>query len=278
MSQPIRGAALFKNPEFDEERYLRDMEKPAAPRTFGIFFTPRSGSSWLTDVLTQTRLLGRPQEWFNPNFLPNTVRAVNARSLDGYVQMLRRKHGAGGFFSFEITIYQMRRVFGGDQQFVDYIPPAMPLFYLTRQDMILQAVSLAKAVNTSVFHSASSSADAIEKADAEFDYNAKEIAKWLDHIFDQERRCERLFSHFHLRPHRLIYEENVNQGAAAVAQTFLRILRPRGATPALPDLTSAHRKIASSRSIEFAERFRAEHPAKIGEIEGFRADVQKSLR
>lgn len=65
MSNPASRGELFQNPDFDEKQFNSTINKLTLPHgTFGIFFTPRSGSSWLTDVLTPTRLLGKPQEWF----------------------------------------------------------------------------------------------------------------------------------------------------------------------------------------------------------------------
>lgn len=273
MSNPASRGELFQNPDFDEKQFNSTINKLTPPHgTFGIFFTPRSGSSWLTDVLTQTRLLGKPQEWFNPNFVPNITRAVNARDLDSYLKMLRRKHKVGGFFSFEVTIYQMRRVFGSGSNFLSYFPDTTPLFYLTREDMVLQAISLAKAVRTSVFHSVSASENEIDQADTEFTYDAGEITRWLDHVFDQERKCEAFFANKNLTPHRLSYEQITADGAEVTARRFLRVLRPaKAADLVIPELDPTHRKIASGRNSEYAERFRKEHPEKIAEIEAFRA-------
>lgn len=274
MPIPSPHEEFFRNPQFDADGFASSMEKKEAPHTFGIFFTPRSGSSWLTDVLSQTRLLGKPQEWFNPNFIPNITRAVNARDLDSYLKMLRRKHKAGGFFSFEITVYQMQRVFGSGSSFITHFPESTPLFYLTREDIVLQAISLSKAVRTSVFHSANASDDELDKADSEFTYDAAEIKRWLDHVFDQEKKCEAFFADMDLRPHRLSYEQITVDGAEATVRKFLTILHPKKAKELkIPHLQPQHRKIASSRNSEFAMRFREEHPEKIAEIEAFRADL-----
>jgi len=270
----ILKADFFANPEFDPALFEKDMEKRPSPRAFGIFFTPRSGSSWLTDVLSQTKLMGKPQEWFNPNFVPNITRRVNAESLEGYIEMLRRKHKLGGFFSFEITVYQMKRVFGSDAAFLSWFPATMPFFYLTRQDMVLQAVSLAKAVNTSVFHSAGATPEDIDQADTKFGYDATEIGQWLEHVFDQERKCEAFFQRHGLVPQRLTYEHITGEGAEATARQVLSILCPQKACELeIPMLVSRHHKIGSERNSEYAARYREEHPDRIMEIEAFRDSI-----
>lgn len=267
------GRDLFRNPGFDAPRFRADLERPPAPRMFGIFFTPRSGSSWLSDILARTGLLGQPMEWFNPALVPDQARAVNARDLEGYVRMLRRKRQAGGVFSFETTIYQMRRVFRAEARYLSHFPAEMPLFYLTRGDMVLQAVSLAKAVKTSVFHSPQASAEDVAAAETGFAYRARAIAHWLEHVFDQERRCETFFARHAITPQRLSYETITGAGAEQTARLFLRRLRPEAADRALPDLASPYVKIATAQNRDYAERFRRSHPRTVARIEAFRAGL-----
>ena len=84
---------------------LRDrvMLAPRAERSYVIHFTPRSGSSWLTDVLGQTNVFGLPDEYFNPSFIPRNATAFGATNLDEYIEVLHRRRGAkakGGIFGF----------------------------------------------------------------------------------------------------------------------------------------------------------------------------------
>lgn len=265
---------LFKNPDFDPDRFERDMKTAPARRRYVIYFTPRSGSSWLSDVLTASKLMGKPHEWFNPNFIPNIARGVNADSLERYVDMLRRKHKRGNYFSTEITIFQLHRVFGDEATFVEYFPPDIPAFYLRREDMILQAVSLAKAVETSVFHTKNTTADMVDEADRAFSYDARAIGKWLTHILDQERRIEAYFARFGIRPHCLSYEQITSMGEEATLRQFMKHLRPRlynAGKPKRFNFSPAHKKIGTSRNAEYAERFREEHPETLAELEEFRA-------
>lgn len=270
MTSDTKEKILFDNPAFDPDRFAADMSRVGAPRCFGIIFTPRSGSSWLTDILEKSKFLGRPREWFNPNFVPRISQAVNARSLDSYIKMLRRKHKVGGYFSFEITIYQMQRVFGGPDRFLTYFPAETPFYYLTREDIVLQAISLAKTAQTEVFHSAHSSTEDIARADSAYRYDGKEISHWLDHLFDQERKCERFFAQKAITPRRLVYEDITAAGAAETTRRILRDLKHGHRAAQVVDLESDHRKIGSDRNTEFAERFRREHPALIDDIEAVR--------
>lgn len=266
---------LFNNPDFDAERFANDMEtKKPAPRTLGFFFTPRSGSSWLTDVVISTKALGKPHEFFNPNFIPNITRGVNAETLDGYVEMLKRKQKLKGVFSFEITSYQLRRVFGMEGAFAGHFPPDKTYFYLTREDMVAQAVSLAKAVRTEVFHSKGHTPEKVQAADAAFEYDANLIEEWLDHILGQERLFETFFSEHGYNPTRITYEQITGMGAERVAHYLMGKVRPRLAKAfsySAPEIK--HRKIGTSRNAEFVERFRRERPRKAAEVDEFRATI-----
>lgn len=267
---------LFENPDFDPQRYAQDMEKPAAPRRFVIYFTPRSGSSWLEDTLTDSKCLGRPSEYFNPNFIPNIARSINADSLERYIDVLTRRNHPGRIFSFEITIYHLNRVFGNGEAFLKFFPPSLPAFYLRREDMVLQAVSLAKAVTTSVYHSKNAQPQDINEADTAFGYDPDLIGQWLAHILDQERKIEAYFEKFDLRPHRLSYEQIMEMGQEATVRHFIRHLRPKmhqQGRPANLTFSSRHAKIGTSRNAEYAERFRQDRPDRAAEVDEFRASL-----
>lgn len=271
MSSPKQVDPMFANPNFDPEKFLKEMHMVGPAREFGIVFTPRSGSSWLTDILTQTKLLGKPQEWFNPNFVPDIARAINARDIESFVKMLKRKQKLGNFFSYEITMFQMLRAFENDAEFFTYFRPSDPMFYLTREDMVLQAISLAKAIKTSVFHSAHSTHDDVQRADQEFTYDGEQIKKWLNHIFELEQKSEAFFKRNDIQPVRITYEQITRAGTNQTVRLFLDRLRPdAGDDLELPEIQSAHSKIASGRSEEFGEQFRKENARMIEKIARFR--------
>lgn len=265
---------LFANPDFDREKFEADLTLKEPRRKLVILFTPRSGSSWLTDMATRSKQLGKPREWFNPNFIPDITRAVNADTLERYINMITRKHASGKVFSCEITIFQLRRVFGGDDRFLHHFPADLPYIWLRRENLVLQAVSLAKAVRTNVFHAPQASADDLSRAEAEFVYQRAEIDRWLGHILDQERLCEAFFEDHGITPLRLSYETMMAQGAEVTLERMLSLVRPR--RPHLPEaarkrLNSQHQKIGSERNTEFAMRFASESPARMEEIAVFRS-------
>lgn len=248
---------LFSDVTFDPPRFRAEMRRIGARKTYRIFFTPRSGSSWLTDVVTRTRRLGKPEEWFNPNFVPRVAQSLNADNLTNYVKMLKRKQAAGGLFGFEITYYQMLTTFGSEAAFLAHFPPDVPSFFLMREDIVLQAVSLAKSVATSIYHSVDAAVEDIGRADRDFQYDAGTIEYWLAHILDQECRFERFFAASGIAPLRISYEMMMFLGR----QDLLRRLATRLGEELgrLDPQEDGHTKIGTEKNQHFAARFAREN-------------------
>ena len=271
ISSPNKQATLFAGIAHDPVRLDAEMKKPEGPVLFAIYFTPRSGSSWLTDTLVQAGGLGFPQEWFNPTFVTQNAITLNASSMDEYIALLRRRHPGLGGFSFEITADHIRHSFGDARAYLERFPAALPSFYLRRNDIVLQAVSLAKAVESKVFHSPYSSLEDRNRADTTVEYDGAAIAKWLRHILHQERALEEMFAQHGISALRLSYEGITTAGAEAVVALFRAHLGQKERDSA--GIRPKHEKIGTDRNLTFAETFRRDYPALIDEVAEFRAAV-----
>lgn len=261
-------AALFRQVEFDQATYDRVMQKPAAQTRYVIYFTPRSGSSWLTDVLAQTKRMSRANEAFNPNFIPNIARVCNASTLDQYVNVLTRRHNNRGVYGFEITMHQLKAVFPSEERFLAYFGTG-PCFWLIRRDIVSQAVSLAKMVTTKVAHTAQGTAEDWRRADESFSYSPSLIRRWLKHILVAERETEAMFAAHGMTPLRMCYEEMMPLGPERVAQLMMRHV---GVEAALPEGTfeTKHNKLGTARNEEYADRFRRDEADFLKEVEAER--------
>lgn len=257
----------FKGVTPDREIRDNNLALPPPERHLGILFTPRSGSSWLTDVLEQAKSFGKPREWFNPDFLAETATSVGCDTLDDYIHAIQRGHNTRGCFSFEATLFQLQAIFEDPDRLLSYIPADTVWVYLTRQDIVLQAVSLAKAVATNVYHSADQTATTLQNADRQFTYDANAIAYWLEHVFQLEQETESFIARNGIVPRRLNYESLTAAGAGAAVQTFSELL---GITGAVAPETSTHVKIGTDRNAHFADRFRAENAYFVARIEARR--------
>lgn len=255
---------LFKNVDFDPQQFEDTMKKPPARTNYVIYFTPRSGSSWLTDVLVQTKRMSLANEAFNPNFIPNIARSVNASNLDQYVNAIKRKHNNHGIYGFEITWHQLNAVFPKHAEFIEYFGTS-PAFWLIRRDIVAQAVSLAKMVTTKVAHAPHTTKKDRAEAELAFAYDSALIKRWLLHILVAEKGTEVLFDDHSINPLRICYEDMMSTGAEEVAWIMMEHV---GATR-LADATFAtqHEKLATAQNQEYADRFKIEHRQFLREVE-----------
>ncbi|MEL6124789.1 MAG: Stf0 family sulfotransferase [Pseudomonadota bacterium] len=265
---------LFTNPDFDMEAYLEKLTLYPARRACAIHFTPRSGSSWLTDIIGQTGRLGRALEAFNPNFLPNMVRAANASSRDQYIRMILRKHKRGDVYSFEITGHHLRRSFPRQADFQRYFG-AYPSVWLIREDIVAQAISLAKMVTVKVAHAPQTSADAIRAGDARFAYDGAQIRHWVKHIQACEQISERLFAEYGHTPLRLSYERITGRTPEEVTGILARHIGLESLPPT--PFETAHRKIATRLNADYADRFRARNGRFVDQVDRARARTLDAL-
>lgn len=125
---------LEKAPDVDE---LIERVKAEPRKCYLICFTPRSGSSWVSDLLISTKVPGRPLEWVNPNFVRHNAEVFGANNIHDYLFMLMAKTSSpAGVFGMEASFFQLNltqllidifSVLGEDTQ----------VFYLSRKEFVL---------------------------------------------------------------------------------------------------------------------------------------------
>lgn len=270
--------SLLRNPfrtvAFDAALHDRQMRQPPATLTYTILFTPRSGSSRLTEILKQTGVLSLPGEFFNPGFMPGIARALNASNMEQYIAMLRRKRNTVGVMGFEITYSQLRGVFGRVDAFRSAIRPDR-WFWLIREDIVLQAISISRVRQSQISHDTGLDAAARARADADFAYDGRAIRTQIMKLRWMEKGCEAMFGRFGVGPVRLSYERLIQQDPATVAALFA------AETGAIlpPDLRFdlTHQKLGTDKNTAFAAMFRAENPRFIARIDRARAPMLAAL-
>ncbi|MBT8423745.1 MAG: Stf0 sulfotransferase family protein [Silicimonas sp.] len=249
---------IFEHDGDQRPNFERLMKRPAPERCYAIHFTPRSGSSWLTDAAERSGVLGSPRECFNPNFMPEMVRALGAFDLEEYIEVLGRRFQAAGTWGFEITHFQLERIFETDAAFHAHFGDARHI-WLIREDIVAQAVSLQKMHETGVSHSVSMSADDRQSAEERFAFDAEAIGTWLLHIRRLETITEKYFNAFGIAPLRLSYERLMSHTPGDVIGAISRFVGAGEVDNA--DVTSTHEKVGTPRNLEFADRFRKENRA-----------------
>jgi hypothetical protein len=104
----VRDLVVDDGRRCDEVRRLTPAE-----RCYLIVFTARSGSTWLTSLLSGTNQLGFPEEYLNPQFIYNVCSAMNSRTQANLLGMLiRRRKTANGVFGMEVRHIDVE-LFGG---------------------------------------------------------------------------------------------------------------------------------------------------------------------
>lgn len=245
---------------------------PLAEKRYVLFFTPRSGSSRLTSLAIETGVMSQPGEVFNPNFLPRIAAAMQSTGLEDYADMLARARNTQGVFGCEVTYGQMLQSFGSAGRLFKVVKPTS-LIWLVREDIVAQAVSGMRMVQTKQGHLIGDAGDR-EAAEKLFHYHPKRIMGILLRMRWMEWRTERMFAARRLKPLRLSYEQVIAMSEYEVMSLLAEYV---GAQPVPQKIESSHRKIGGDKSREFAERFRAENADLMKRLDRVRAPMLAKL-
>jgi LPS sulfotransferase NodH len=171
--------------------------------------TPRSGSTWLAELLEQTGLLGRPSEYFafeHPFALSS--QAASLRSYLGEVQAASMS--PNGVFAIKGNFVQLAPLMSRGlftDQFLRY-----RYVYLTREDVVLQAISLYRAAETGSWTHGQRGF----RPTPQFD--AGKISRRAEWLVDMMANWERAFAAFGITPLRVTYEQLESDPAAVLSR------------------------------------------------------------
>jgi len=147
-----------------------------------ILSTPRSGSSMFCDILTNTQKFGEPREWFNMRYINAYARVNNITKIEfpKYVDFIFKKTSSkNGVFSVNLHIEQYIHLKNIN---FDLLSLGFDkVYYLSRNNKLAQAVSLAKAQLTDQW-----SSDTKAKSSAEPVISKTNIARALVHIIESD--------------------------------------------------------------------------------------------
>jgi LPS sulfotransferase NodH len=260
MQEELRFCNLVRNVEVDAAAFAIEMLTTVpADRNYIIVFTPRSGSSWLTSILSATGQLGRPEEYLNPNFVADVVRSTNAREPDQLIKLLRRRRKTpNGVFGIEVRALDVM-LFGEPEFFAEFGPDTV-IFCLWRDNIVAQGISLYRAVASRRFHS-------YEAPAAPPDYAADQIEHWIRHVLQIENGNLAMLQRRGLPARFLRYEDLVRNRAVTLA-LFAEPLN----VSLLPDVLQARApgelgKIADEWNRVAEQRFRQEAAEFVAGIE-----------
>lgn len=245
------------------------LDKPWPEQRYVVFFTPRSGSSRLTDICTRSKVLAEPGEPFNPAFVPTIADRLKAQGRKEYVTFLLRHRSRRKTFGCEVTLRQMHNTLRGMAPLLELMQPTAS-FWLLREDIVAQAVSLSRMGQTKVSHSVKADEAAETRAEEVFEYRPEQIRTAVDALCFQEDLMEALFREHGLQPLRMSYETSVRRPEI---DTLRDMARHVGVTlEDSVDAASSHRKLKGSKARAFTERFVEENVAFCAEISACRKD------
>lgn len=271
----IPGPNPFKKVVADAKKQARLKSQPMPDTRYCIHFTPRSGSTRIVGWCRSTRHLGDPREIYNPAFMRGRAQAFATASLEEFADIVPRKLQIDGIFGLEMTYRQLLMVFKTSDRFMELVRPTHH-FWLIREDIVLQAVSSAKMVQTNIGHSVEATADEIMGSDAQFDYRPWELRNRVKQLHWMEQETEAMFKRHNLDVKRLSYEQvNAMQGDKTLALIADHIGAP---TPEGLHVTDSHQKLGGSINAEYADKFRSENRRFLDGIEESRAEMIAKLR
>ncbi len=253
--------------------FQKELEKIASPlpplllpiisKNLVICFTPRSGSSWLTDMIEKSGGLGKAGEYLNPEHLPGIMSRYPALSLTDYVaRVLKGTSSYNRVASIELTWFHLRNfaLALGCRPLKDSLPKPFDgdswYVWLRRKNFVAQAVSLYKATESGFFHS--TQAQGQQSDGLKTPYNNEKIKKWCEHILQQEYGFERWFELHRIKALRFFYEDLCDHPAFILKLLYTFVDEP---FPEDFELTeSSHKKIGDEHSLMLIDQFtREEH-------------------
>ena len=112
--------------------------------TYFICFINRSGSTLLAQVLSRTNRMGRVGEIFNPEPIASTCHKNNFASMEAYINFqIQQTSRSSGVFGAKIGMHQLAYL--AKYGYLANQFKNAKFIYVTRKDIIMQAVSLSIA-------------------------------------------------------------------------------------------------------------------------------------
>jgi trehalose 2-sulfotransferase len=243
-----------------------------------ICATPRSGSTLLCDLLTETGAAGQPDSffrrqsisWWADNLNVLTTAWENDQAFDqAYLDAVLRQGAA------ETPVFSLRLMWESvcdlstrlaaifpdlpddKARLFSVFGPAVHI-HLTRQDKVAQAVSRLRAEQSGLWHIASDGSERERLKQGQVPtYDAQAISKYLTVLEAHDAAWESWFKRHGIQPVRLTYETlSVDPQLALKTVLSALDLDPSIAATVKPKTA----RMASDESNEWVGRFRSEYP------------------
>ena len=181
-----------------------------------IATTSRSGSTHLCRMLTSTRRMGEPAEYYNVRVKPDRMKLWNATTdLEYFQEMLRRTSTSNGVCGVKVATLAFEHLRGELGPIFELVSPKY--IWLRRRDTLRQAVSLYRAKETGVWHWYAGQA----KPQAAVRFDAEKIDACRKQIEDANASWANWFAEQQFEPLKLWYEDYITSPCETI-QTICR--------------------------------------------------------
>jgi LPS sulfotransferase NodH len=209
--------------------------------------------------MAATGVLGDPDEFFNPRGpIPMWLRQYPAPTMRAYIHTLRQERASpNGVFSVKTTFLDLVPTL--DAGLVTDFLGRTDFIYLTRRDLIAQAISAYLAEGSGVWHRDQSGdvyrPSGAESSDPPFD--ELRILQKLDEFVVMQQQWERTFALYSIDPLRLTYEDFVADASAVVRRIASYLGVEWSGAVSLDSAVTA--KLGNEQSATWAALIRANH-------------------
>ncbi len=237
------------------EVFATDSSK-RAKSVYCIGFTPRSGSTWLGSILSNSAVLGDPKEYFNLEAAQYAISSSGATDVREYFQYLKAVKQTKSVFGVEMAYNHVSKLV--DEGYSDILDDIDEWFFLRRRDYIAQAVSLYRASQSGIFHAYQQ-----KETMPETPYDGDKISRFALAAMASEYLFDAFFTERGITYLEIWYEDMLEMTPTQMVKIFTRRLKISSADIADPDNLedrTAFRKLSDENSIYLAERFRQEKP------------------
>ena len=251
---------------------------PGPKKTLIICFTPRSGSSLLTELIQQTGRLGHAGEFLNPEFIPKILQSSPASSpYEHLVRVLNHTKSRNGVASIEVTWFHLALFF--QSLAIDPMTRQMPwpldsssyFVYLNRDNFVAQAISLYKATESGLFHATQIGKGDQHAEHSKLKFDSEKIKHWCEHLLQQEFGFEKWFVAHGIHPLRLRYEEFIENKKISISLIGDYIGEDvRKELMSSDENNTGHKKLSDSLSADFEKRFIEENEKFVNHWKKFR--------
>lgn len=226
--------------------------------------TPRSGSSLLCEALANTGIAGRPEEYFQPaNEIIWKKRWGTSTYADYLAHTIEQCTTPNGVFSVKMMWGYFDHFLHHLYQMPDYKKRKMPVhamlqgvfpnlhyIWIRRRDIVRQAVSQAKALQTNQWVVREEHSRLVPHKPA---FSFMQIDFLVQEIQAHNAAWQRFFSEHHIQPLVIVYEDFVTQYEETVSATLQRLGVP--GAEALEVAPVSMKKQADGQSEQWVQRY-----------------------